>query len=103
MLTPNSYPFGSLIRFSVAFTQVGTTTPVDPTDVALSILQLPNASQVFTYLGGQIIRDGVGLYHYDFLPSAPGRWQYAFKGTGAVEAGTVNALFTVENSNFAGT
>lgn len=97
----NSYPYGSAIRLSVAFTLVGTTTPADPSDVLLGVLQLPSTLQNFTFGNGQIVRDGAGLYHYDFLPIEPGRYEYTFEGIGLVEAGTPNIPFTVLNSNLA--
>ena len=100
MLIQNAYPFGSAIRISVVFTELGTTNLVDPTDVILSVAQQPNDPQQFTFGNGQVIRDGVGEYHYDFEPPTPGRWLYAWEGIGAVVAGTPNTVFNVLNSLF---
>lgn len=92
-----SYPFGALIRFSVSFTDQIAGTPVDPTDVLLRVQIFPAPYTQFTYGNAEVVRDGVGAYHYDYAPPA-GTGRYSWEGTGAAQTSTPNvSLQIVEN------
>lgn len=101
MLNCDNFPSGSLITLSVAITNQKTGLPADPTEVQLAVTQPDGSVVIFSYLDGQVIRDGVGLYHYDYLPPGPGRYSYAWEGTGAVAVGTCDTPFFVDASGFA--
>lgn len=60
----NSYDAGDKARLSIVFTD-STGAAFDPPDVSLKYA-LPNAAATTQdYNPGNIVRDGVGLYHYD--------------------------------------
>lgn len=96
----NSYNFGSVIRFSVAFTDQTTGDPADPTDVKLRVQIFPNTYAEFTYLLAQVVRDGLGAYHCDYAPPYVGNGQYAWEGVGALEAATPNIPIQVQDNLF---
>jgi hypothetical protein len=82
---------GNTVRLEVTFTDQTVTPPVpaDPTDVTLKVAPLPplrGAVQVFTYSGGQVVRDGQGLYHSDFVLHNAGQYAVRWEGSGAVVA-----------------
>lgn len=82
-----SFDIGNVIRLSVAFTD-SSGTPVDPGSVQLNVRAAGDAVETFTYADNQIIKDGTGLYHYDYPPATPGLYYYRFIGTdGATAAG----------------
>lgn len=82
----NSYGVGNLIRLSVTFTELVGQTPIDPTDVTLYIQNPDGTVDEFTYLDSQIVRDGVGLYHYDLPNPESGYYYYRFEGSGTIVA-----------------
>lgn len=99
----NFYQLNDLVRVSVEFTSTLTGAPEDPTDVQLYISSPDNvADQYVTWSGSQVVRDGVGLFHYDILVQLVGRWHYAFVAIGAVEANSGDVPFVVRPSLLVG-
>jgi len=103
---PNQYDIGQAVTISTAITAEATGAPVDPTDVYLFI-EAPDPSVWPLVEGGitqyklslgQIIRDGVGLYHLDFTPPVHGWWNYKWQGVGAVVCSGADARFYVRPS-----
>ena len=95
---PNNYLAGSLIRVATYTGPINN--PVggfrdqngnlaDPVTVTLEYRQGPGGTlTTVTYPSAPIVKDGTGLYHADLdttgSPEQP--WEYAWIGTGAVQA-----------------
>lgn len=82
----NDYTAGNLIRITVAFTAVATTALIDPTTV---ILNLKSPDGTIQSLATSIVRDSVGTYHADFLPTQVGIHIYEWEGTGVVQVASL--------------
>lgn len=89
-LTPNSYDQGTLINANVTITDTKTGAPVDPTALKFAFTPPGGVETVYSYPGGggQIVRDGVGLYHVlvDTTPGPGGRWEGRWYSTGTGQA-----------------
>lgn len=77
----SNFDIGNIVRLSVAFTD-SNNAPVDPGAISLNIRPI----STYTYVDNDIIRDGAGLYHYDYTPSAPGLYYYRYIGTDGATA-----------------
>jgi hypothetical protein len=62
--TGNVYTAGTKVRISVTFTDANNA-PLDPGTVTLKYVIAGATFIQQTYNPGNVIRDGVGLYHYD--------------------------------------
>ena len=93
----NSYPVQELVRLVVQFiAPLQGNAPVDPTDVTVTLTPPGDTEPQVTVdfeSGGGIVRDGPGVYHYDFVPGLMGQWLYRWQGTGAVIASSGNGFF----------
>lgn len=94
---------GTEIRFTETFTDLIAGTVADPTTVTLKFRD-PNGNETsVTYAGAQIVRDSVGVYHYDFTPPIPSKqgqaWLARWVATGAIVA-TDEIKFSVLASGF---
>lgn len=95
-----TYAFGTLIRFSVRFTQKDTGALIDPSDVIFK-LQIYPADEITKSLSdGDVIRDGDGSYHVDYTPVSTGVGVYAWEGTGDAIVATQNIPLTVSSNLF---
>ena len=82
-----TYTAGAKVRILVTFTD-NTGALIDPGTVSLKYA-LPNVANVSqTYNPGNIVRDSLGVYHYDLdtTGSAPGALRYEWLGTGSGQA-----------------
>ena len=79
-MSENSYHVDDIVRLSARFELSNTLT--DPVTVTLKITP---PSSVASWLS-PVIKDSVGLYHYDYTPTVPGTYKYRFYGAGTVEA-----------------
>ena len=91
----NAYEMGDTIRLSFEFRVNGVLT--DPAEVTVKVKK-PDGT-VVPYTGGQVTRDGVGLYHVDVVGNQHGVWDYRGEGTGAA-AGAGESSFVVKHSVF---
>jgi len=80
----NAYAISTLVRLSGSFYALPASVLTDPTTVALTLTDPTGA--VTAVASGAIVRDGTGLYHYDWAGALAGVWQYQWQGTGAVLA-----------------
>jgi hypothetical protein len=88
---------GNLVRLSATFVNAAGA-PVDPGFIILTI-KLPDCStETLTYANGDIIKDGIGLYHYDFLTTEAGLHYYLYDATGDVIAAS-QGQFAVDPVN----
>lgn len=60
--------------------------PVDPTTVTLTVKYPTPATSAFTYAGGTVTQEGVGVYSKTLELGVTGTWLFIFEGTGACEA-----------------
>lgn len=94
------FTLGSRIRFVGTFTDLIAGVVTDPTAVTLKLHDPTGAETSFTYSAGQVIRDSVGVYHYDYTPTISGlTWRARWVGTGSVVAAT-EAQFEIVDSGF---
>lgn len=71
----NTYSIGSTVRLYATFRQTSDNTLANPDRVFFVIspytANMPNSSGTFEYgVGSEVVRDGTGTYHMDFLPPA---------------------------------
>lgn len=87
MASPNDYTVGALVRLKGTFTDASGVA-ADPGTVTLLVWTPGAASSTSRVYGTDpnVIKDGVGLYHYDQDVEAAGTWRYRWQGTGAVQA-----------------
>jgi uncharacterized protein YfaS (alpha-2-macroglobulin family) len=79
------YTKGAVVRLSAMFKQ--NNTPLDPSIVRVRIKD-PNG-KVTQYVYGNtsdVIRESIGLYHYDLSLPQSGRWFYKFESSGNGQA-----------------
>jgi hypothetical protein len=94
----NSYPTDDTVTLSVAFTQVEGGAAIDPPTVILYV-QDPNGVITQYAYPAQVIKDGVGLYHYDLVPSVSGNWWYKWQGAGSgINTTCEDVMFVVNES-----
>lgn len=63
--------------------------PADPASLRIKVRSPAGTVTVIAYGTGEIVRDGAGRYHYDFVLAAPGvwitRWESDAPNAGAAE------------------
>lgn len=89
------YTPGQLVRLSVAFTVAGTAT--DPTTISVVVRTPDGRETTYTYALAQVVKDGVGNYHYDFPASLIGYHYYRWVGAGTVIAASESSFGVVSN------
>lgn len=80
------FEFGSEVRFTETFTNLITGAVADPTTITLRLRDPSGTETSVTYAGGQIVRDSLGVYHYDFTPPASKVWAARWVATGSIVA-----------------
>ena|SRR5487761_2034170 len=93
----NSYVINEPVHLSVTFASGGTA--ADPTGVTGKVRTPSGTITTYASGDGNLIRDGVGLYHLDITPTVAGVWSYRFIGTGVLVAAS-EAEFYVQPSDF---
>lgn len=84
---------GSTDRLSVAVKDV-VGVPADPGDISLKIRDPLGAATTQDYNPGPVVRDGVGLFHYDVAGlTALGTYAYYWKTTGAAQGVSPNLRY----------
>jgi hypothetical protein len=96
---PHRYEVESRVRFTAAFTDALSGSPVSPSDVVF-FLRLPDGSETSVDLSGGVETDGPGLYHYDVVVDEPGTWIYKWQGTGTVEITSPDTNLIVNRTVF---
>jgi hypothetical protein len=82
----NSYLQGQRIRTTGEYRNVASGALVDPANVFFHSLN-PNNVSITRQFGvdPNVIRDGLGQYHYDLLLDVAGDWYYGWSSTGTHE------------------
>jgi hypothetical protein len=87
---------GSLVRLENAFDIGGS--PADPTSLIFSIKPPGDGAAVTTYNyppAGNIVRDGTGLYHVDYIPAIAGPYVFSWNASGNMEVTNLSILEVV--------
>lgn len=94
------YVVGQGVRSSVSFRAIVTGTLTDPTAVTFK-KRAPDGTETTHVYGSDVnvIKDGTGRYHYDFIVTASGNWHTRWKGEGVLDAASEEVV-TVEASAF---
>lgn len=85
---PNNYFLDQGVTIEGPFEVDGV--PTDPTTVTLTVIDPLKVEHTYTYAGGEITRDSVGLYSKVIVGSILGTWFYKWNGTGACIAADEN-------------
>lgn len=88
---------GTLVRLENVFDIAGVLT--DPTSIVF-MLKPPGASAValtYTYPvgGGEIVRDSLGTFHVDYIPTLPGTYVFSWNASGNMEVTNLSILEVV--------
>lgn len=94
---PSVFPVGAKPKLYVeAKVLVGEEwTLADPTTVALVVRDPRRVLTSYTYAGGQVVRESLGLFSFRLSLPISGNWQYRWVTTGAVEDATYDFQITV--------
>lgn len=79
-----TFALGAQAELIGTFTNDGT--PVDPTEVTLTVKAPSGTKTIKTYGAGELVRESVGVYSFAFDCAEAGRHYYEFAGTGAYVA-----------------
>lgn len=94
------YTFGKTVRITGTFRALGVTL-TDPTTVTLVIETPGKVETTYTYSGGGVTRDSVGVFRRDVDANESGTWSWRWIGTGAV-ADVDEGQFVILESLLAG-
>lgn len=76
---------GTAVRITASFTNFDEDA-ADPTTITIKISPPNRAEETYVYgTDPEIIREDVGVYHFDLPLDKRGHWYYRWIGTGAVE------------------
>ena len=93
-----TYPEGTTVRVSWEYKNALTNGGLyDPDNPKLTIKN-PLGEKTEEAYPGNIVRDGVGLYHYDFVATIPGEYHFRAWATGAGAASSKKFSITVEET-----
>ena len=71
--------------------------PLDPTSPRFSVRPPSGTIVTYTYpTDAALVRDSVGVYHFDLALTSPGVWRYAFWSPGPTGQGREEVAITVE-------
>lgn len=73
----------------------------DPTAVTLTVRDPSGVETTYTWVSNAIVRDSLGVFHYDLLVTLAGIYDYRWAGTGAVQVESEGSL-TVSSSILVG-
>lgn len=92
-----TYLIGETIRLSATFVD-NDSDAIDPTTVTVEIKDRDSATNtVYVYgVDAEVVKDGVGLYHCDYLAVTAGMFDYSFIGSGASGASAQQSFFRIK-------
>ena len=98
-MTIKVYQKGDLVRIDGSFTDLAGTL-ADPTTVTLKVTPPFAVTVAYTWAGAQVIRDSLGVFHYDLSVAEAGQWFFRWEATGASSQAADLGEFMVEPSSF---
>jgi len=92
------WDIGDVCQTTVQFKVGGVLT--DPTTIQFRQKTPAGVATTYTYGSDtEIVRDGVGIYHFDISLSASGDWKYRWASTGTAAGATERRVY-VKQSEF---
>lgn len=93
----NKYKVGQLIRIRISFTEAFSGNLVDPT-IVTAYYQNPSRDTITLIHGvdDELVRESLGVFYTDINLTEGGKWNYRFKGEGAVIAAN-ESYFNVDS------
>lgn len=91
------YQLNSKIQLGATFTKVSDGSLVDPTTIVLYIRFPDQTEQVYGIAEG-IVRDSLGVYHFDLTVVRSGGYFYKWEGDGSVQVSSPDKFFQVASS-----
>lgn len=89
----NTHDIGDLVQVDATEITVAGV-PTDPTTLSLTVTDPTGSATVYIYgTDAELVKDSVGNYHADLLPTLAGRWAYLWGGTGAATFGEEGAFY----------
>ena len=96
----NFYELNTEVRLTGDFFIECTDISADPTEIVLYVLSPLGVQTSYSYADGDVVRDGVGKYHFDLLTSASGTWLYKWQGLGAIVVMSRDVKLVVRPTEF---
>lgn len=94
----DAYELGQLVRIGPETFTDFTGNPVDPTTVSVSIKKPDGTIDgPFTLAATQVVREALGVFHYDYTPATTGHYLYRWVTTGTATTAAVGN-FDVQDS-----
>ena len=91
------YDVGDKPRVTCTFTDVDTSSQVDPGKVYCEVTNPDNTKTTYEYgVGTEIVRDSIGVYHIDVYLDQAGRWTVRWYSKQSAEAASVHYLIAVQ-------
>lgn len=86
-----------LVRVKAAFTD-DAGDPADPTTVTFRIRTPAGVESAYAFggPGGEVVRDGLGLYHVDVTVTESGRWHFRTEGSAPAQAAEESSAYVRE-------
>ena len=92
----STHDVGDKPRVTCTFTDVDTSTKVDPNTVSVTVTDPTGTATTYVYgTDAEVIRDSAGVYHTDVLLNIEGRWTVRWFSSGSYEAAAVQYLIAV--------
>lgn len=79
----DSFDKGDLVRITATFRNAADAL-TDPTSVTFRHQSPSGTTTSKTFAAGEVTRDSLGVFYYEWVPDASGMWSWRFEGTGAV-------------------
>lgn len=95
-----SVELNTRVRLTTTFTTVQGNALTDPTTVSLFVKDPSSTVTTYTLAAAQVIRDSIGVYHYDILIDVVGNWKYKWQGASALEATSADGTVSGNSTEF---
>jgi hypothetical protein len=91
---------GTTLRVPVAYSD-SNGVDVDPTTVTFKLMAPDRTTTTYVYgTDAQVVKESVGDYYVDVVPTQAGRWWYQWLSTGTGTATATEGNFVVQTSVF---
>lgn len=93
----NRYDVGQLVRVKITFTENFSGDLIDPTTITAYYQTPTKETTVLVFdVDASLIRESIGVYYTDIELTESGKWNYRFKGEGAVVSAS-QSYFNVDS------
>ncbi len=95
----NTYDIGDMVSMTASFKDSSGSMFVDPTTLTFTLLKPDKSTVQYVYgTNAELIRDALGKYRVDYVPTVSGNYHYRFAGTGSAQVAD-EGYFTVKRSD----